>query len=187
MSSRGSGRPAAIASDAARPLISGGKSSAAILTLMPMPMTIWLMASISADISVRMPTSFLPSQRISLGHLMPQATPVARRMARHTATAASSVNLGASWGANGGRRTIVNHTPLANGENQPRASRPRPTDCSSATTTCPSGQPAAASFLASLLVDSTLRKYATGRPSRRVTRLASISAGSSRSGARSSR
>ena len=149
---------------------------------MPMPSTIKLMASISALISVRMPTSFRPCQRMSLGHLIPQLRPLISRIASTVATAAINVHLGASCGGKGGLRMTDTQTPPPGGENHPRFKRPRPKVCASDTTIVPSTTSSAAKRLASLLVEDVSKKCTICLPKNCVDNPALISSGSNRSG-----
>ena len=108
-------------------------------------------------------------------------------MARHTATAVQAVSwLRASSGTLGRRRTEQKSPfPFRDWKALPR--RPRPAVCSSERTARPSAAPSAARRLTSLLVESTVSRQTTSRPTRWPERAAVSSPVRRSSGAAESR
>ena len=151
---------------------SGLKSSGRWLTFTPMPVTRYWRAliSFSSPISVRIPHSFFPSSTMSLVHLILGRTPQAAWMPSHTATATQAVKSTTSMGGSWGRRRAVRYSPQPRGDWKERPSRPRPPVCSSASTTRPSGAPAIAWRLASVLVESMVSRQSRRLPTRQPAR-----------------
>src|SRR4051812_50126914 len=97
-----------------------------------------------------MPATFLPSgpSSTSFGHFNRAAEPRVRATARPVSNG-SQPQLG-TGGA--GRSNTEKVRPAPAGDTQLRPSRPRPPDCSSATSTGPAGAPVAAAARRSALV-----------------------------------
>ena len=85
--------------------MSGGMSARGKLRLTPMPTITNRVRPGSQASSLRMPATFLPWSRTSLGHLMRGAPGTWSLSVSATATAASSVIFAESTGSSRGRRT----------------------------------------------------------------------------------
>jgi hypothetical protein len=108
-----------------------------------------------------MPPSLRPPATTSFGHFSPAATPAASRTAARAATPAAMPNWGSAAGAKagGGRSRTETASDVRGGVSQgDLPARPRPAVWASATTTVPSGAPAAARSRAASLVEGVLSR-----------------------------
>src|SRR5581483_9275573 len=101
--------------------------------------------------SIRMPHTFLPPTRTSLGHLIRAGRPARRRTAVATATAAHAVRTAGQRAAGGRARATPSRTPAPGGLTQDRPYWPRPAVWVPARTAVPAW------------VESAARAAATGR------------------------
>ena len=115
-----------------------------------------------------MPQSFLPPSTGSLGHFSPGRTPQSSSTASHTATPAMAVTGSSRSGGRFGRSSAVRYTPFPLGDWKERSIRPLPAVWRSAVTTVPSGAPSWASCLARMLVESSVSKHRSSRPTTAV-------------------
>ena len=104
-----------------------------------------------------------------------------------TATAAQAVKSATRAGSSRGLKRAERYSPQPLGDWKERPSRPRPPVCSSAVTTSPSGAPAMAQRLHSVLVESTVSRHSSSRPTMQPDRGPASSPSRRRSGAAWSR
>ncbi len=117
---------------------------------------------------MRMPATFRPSTRTSLGHLTVAARPVAARMASTRATLAAMFR--ARSRSRVGRSTMERERFCPGCETHSRLKRPRPRVCCSARTTAPSGAPRSAARRAASMVLARERWQRTRTPTTAVAR-----------------
>src|SRR6476620_10314462 len=140
---------------------SAGSSPAGMLTLMPIPST----TRPSAD-SPRIPATLWPPIRTSLGCFNVGSSPVTVRIASAQASAPTTVSSGNRAASTCGRSCTEQRTLVPGAASQRRPRRPRPSVCSSATATAPSGP----SKGSSRWVDGDLSTYVYSRPKRPLRR-----------------
>ena len=150
-SSRGTSCPAAALTLVAKAEMSSF-SPVARLTFMPTPSTAYHTVSPTIALSAKMPAALRPPISKSLGHLIFGSSPVTLRTA--LAAAIPPMMLMNGRVSRVGRNSTET-SRLPGWDTQWRPWRPRPSDCTSATTTAPSSASVSPSLAASSMVEES--------------------------------